>query len=237
MRVTFYLVYIVFAAGLCVHVFRVNEINYMHILELDYRKKVSQYQLWTSAAILMFIWTTAFTYDFLKVFFFDLGDRNDWSCLVLVILMLVICIQPCFNYFHRITRWELLKSLGQVVIAPFGTVRFRDYYLADCITSLTTPLADIGYICAYFNQGKWELLETQLDETKSLKIYLQIAYFLPIWWRFWQSIKKWKKGNKPQKKIALKYFAKFGPPIILLAGGKKKFGYAAFWPYFGAQMV
>ena len=112
MRVTFYLIYVVFAAGLCVHVFRVNEINYMHILELDYRKKVSQYQLWTSAGILMLLWTTAFTYDFLKVFFFNLGDRNDWSCLVLLVVMLFICIQPCFNFLQRITRWEILKSLA-----------------------------------------------------------------------------------------------------------------------------
>ena len=37
MRFLFILCYILFGVGLCIYVFRKNEINYMHIFELDER--------------------------------------------------------------------------------------------------------------------------------------------------------------------------------------------------------
>jgi hypothetical protein len=68
MRFTFLLIYAIFACGLCVHVFRKNEINYIHIFELDYKKKLNEFQLWTTSIILFSIWTIAFIFNFLKIY-------------------------------------------------------------------------------------------------------------------------------------------------------------------------
>jgi hypothetical protein len=43
MRFTFIIIYIIFASGWCISVFRKHEINYIHIFDMDYKKKVSEY--------------------------------------------------------------------------------------------------------------------------------------------------------------------------------------------------
>jgi hypothetical protein len=68
MRLTFLLIYIIFASGLCIYVFRRHEINYIHIFDMDYKKKVSEYHLWTAAMILFFLWTIAFTFNLVQIY-------------------------------------------------------------------------------------------------------------------------------------------------------------------------
>ena len=58
-RLTFFICYILFATGLCIHVFRRFEVNYLHIFELDYNFKIQQNQLWRLTSILLFIWVAA----------------------------------------------------------------------------------------------------------------------------------------------------------------------------------
>ena len=103
------------------------------------------------------------------------------------------------------------------MISPFGTVRFKDFFLADVITSMSTPLADIGLIVLLVGQGH--------DSNKSkIAIYFTIMSFAPYWWRFWQCInKRVKQGNKQQEANALKYLSKFGPPVAVLLGSGKTF--------------
>lgn len=62
---------------------------------------------------------------------------------------MVICLQPFNKCFHRNARYELLYTLWQIFKAPFGYVRFRDFFLADVITSMHTPLVDIGMTFEY----------------------------------------------------------------------------------------
>jgi hypothetical protein len=40
-----------------------------------------------------------------------------------------------------------IDQLGQILIAPFGRVRFRDFFLADILTSLPSVIA--GTIILY----------------------------------------------------------------------------------------
>jgi len=78
------------------------------------------------------------------------------------------------------------------LIAPFGTVRFRDFFFADVITSLTTPLKDIGFIALHLGD-----VEREKAKSNYLSTYLIIISFAPFWWRFWQCIHKaYKSGNK-----------------------------------------
>ena len=101
------------------------------------------------------------------------------------------------------------------MIAPFGKVRFRDFFLADVITSMSTPLADIGLIIILFKDGS--------NENRSkFEFYFTLMSFAPYWWRFWQCLNKWYKlGNKLQLVNATKYLSKFGPPIAILCGSSK----------------
>ena len=108
-----------------------------------------------------------------------------------------------------------MKCLAQIFIAPFGKVRFRDFFLADVITSMSTPLADLGLISILLKDG----MKTNKSD---MSIYFIIMSFAPYWWRFWQCINKWYKlGNKLQLVNATKYLSKFGPPIAILYGSSK----------------
>jgi hypothetical protein len=80
-------------------------------------------------------------------------DPNHWSWhhsydfigLFLILFFLIMCCNP-FDCFYKTARKELAWTILQILIAPFGTVRFRDFFFADVLTSMTTPLKDMGFI-------------------------------------------------------------------------------------------
>lgn len=69
MRFTFILIYSIFGCGICISVFRKHEINYIHIFDMDYKKKVNEFQLWVTSIILFFIWTIAFVVNCLQMYY------------------------------------------------------------------------------------------------------------------------------------------------------------------------
>lgn len=156
MRCTFIVVYILFAVGLCIRVFRQYEINYMHIFELDERLRVRQYTLWKMSVVLLFVWSLALCFNVMEISLevnpksSKTSEHSDWISIVLVIIILILCTQPFFNCFQKKARGELLWTIFNIFISPFGSVRFRDFFFADVITSITHPLVDIGFTFAYF---------------------------------------------------------------------------------------
>ena len=91
-----------------------------------------------------------------------------------------------------------MVTIYQILIAPFGSVRFRDFFFADIITSMGQPLADMGLITAYVNGGNWSINTplSKIDrEASSIVVYLTFMAYLPYWWRFWQCINKWYKHD------------------------------------------
>jgi hypothetical protein len=69
--------------------------------------------------------------------------------LAAIIVFAIICFFP-FHVFYLKARKELLVVLWNIVISPFGIVRFKHFFLADIITSFVTPLKDIGTISCFF---------------------------------------------------------------------------------------
>lgn len=52
-----------------------------------------------------------------------------------IVIFAIICFQPFHCLFLR-GRVALAQTLWNIVISPFGLVRFRHFFLADIITSL-----------------------------------------------------------------------------------------------------
>jgi predicted permease len=106
-------------------------------------------------------------------------------------------------------RKELMVVLYHIFISPFGTVRFKHFFLADVITSFVNPLKDIGFICAFFFSGKW--LNSELPSTKdneALLDYTLIVVFLPYWFRFAQCLRRFQETKlKAHLVNAGKYFS------------------------------
>jgi hypothetical protein len=89
------------------------------------------------------------------------------------------------------------------VISPFGTVRFRDFFFADVITSMGQSLKDIGAIMVFFGcnvNGKDDDKDSECMTKSWIAAnfkpnFLIVCSFIPFWFRFWQCInKQWHLG-------------------------------------------
>ena len=118
-----------------------------------------------------------------KVQYFSIG---------LLILFLGICLFP-FHCFYLRGRIQLARTLGNILIAPFGKVRFRHFFLADIITSMTGPLQHTMYVVCYY-KDKHFITSKKIhleDECSTAYTFFWIIAFLPYWWRFAQCLKKY----------------------------------------------
>ncbi len=79
--------------------------------------------------------------------------------LIVFAIFFGLCFAP-FHCFYMRARKELLIVLWNILISPFGIVRFKHFFLADIITSFVNPLKDIGFISCFFFSEKW--LESEL---------------------------------------------------------------------------
>ncbi len=70
------------------------------------------------------------------------------------IFFILFCFMP-FHVFYLRARKELLIVLWNILISPFGIVRFKHFFLADIITSFVNPLKDLGNISCFFFRGFW----------------------------------------------------------------------------------
>jgi EXS family len=69
-------------------------------------------------------------------------------CIISTFVVLFFIVEPFFNISFKVARMEFLWTMLMIVISPFGTVRFRDFFVADILTSLSTTLNDSGIMIA-----------------------------------------------------------------------------------------
>ena len=145
LRVTFFFIYLIFATGFCIQVFVIYGVNYLYIFELDPQAKMTHHQLYKVGTIFLFIWSTCFALSLIEIrlnyLFFH---QPMWLMLALSIFFLLYCLQPCFGCGYRRARFQVVVSIWEILISPFGRVRFRDFFMADVITSMAEPLKDIA---------------------------------------------------------------------------------------------
>ena len=72
-----------------------------------------------------------------------------------MVLFLGLCLMPIHCFYLR-GRIQLAKTLWNVLISPVGKVRFRHFFLADVITSMTASLENTATITCYFATGDFE---------------------------------------------------------------------------------
>ena len=133
--------FILFATGFAVQIFRRYNINYTFIFEIDQHYRLIHHQLYRLALIFTFVWFMCLTWQIAMVKLaaeFDDSDVQVFS-IILLVLFLGLCLMP-IHCFYLKGRIQLAKTLWNILISPFGKVRFRHFFLADIITSMTSPL-------------------------------------------------------------------------------------------------
>lgn len=74
--------------------------------------------------------------------------------LIALIIFIILCIVPGHVLYHR-ARKSLFFVLLNILISPFGVVRFRHFFFADILTSFVNPLRDLGHTGCFFIKGYW----------------------------------------------------------------------------------
>ena len=73
----------------------------------------------------------------------------------LVCLITFMCLNPFKWLFFRTDVVQLRWTFFDILIAPFGGVSFRHFFVANILTSMRQVLRDIGYVACYFTYGQW----------------------------------------------------------------------------------
>jgi xenotropic and polytropic retrovirus receptor 1 len=132
------------------------------------------------------------------------GDNSEtWPTFILLTLIIGLLFNP-FDMMYKAFRFELLYSLYQNIIAPFGVVRFKDFFVGDVLTSMVRPLHDVYFTGCFFLSDEWRTLTV----TNKCKLNHSIVLFvslLPYHIRFWQCINRY-------------YYTKMWFPHIVNAG-------------------
>ena len=133
------------------------------------------------------------------------SDMNIFTLLVVIILFLLM-INP-LHCFYRRARWALWDVIWQIIISPFGKVRFRDFFLADIFTSLVKPFQDMGYSACFFGTTAW--IDNHDPQCGWLPLVLILISLLPYYWRFMQCLNKYNETQLgfPHLVNAGKYFS------------------------------
>lgn len=128
--------------------------------------------------------------------------------LAVLVVFTFMCVQPFHCIFLK-GRVALAQTIWNIVISPFGMVRFRHFFFADIITSFIIPLKDLGYVGCFFTQGGWlESTQPKLDQCPQLENYLLGIAFLPYWFRLAQCFRRYHDTKmKIQLLNAGKYFS------------------------------
>lgn len=181
-------------------------IPYVLIFQLNPRTRLTHFQLQTEAANLTIV------YLFNSLMF--LTGTSDVNLVVYPLTLFLFVALKFFSPTRLISQWNsrslLLSTLGQIVIAPFGKIRFLEGFVADVLTSMVKIWVDVEaslciFLTWFFSAG----VGADLVECAGVaRVVVPIICALPLWWRFMQCLRRYydTTQRRPHLPNALKYF-------------------------------
>jgi hypothetical protein len=203
--------------GLSLFFWMKTKINYVYVLEIDPKTKISYLAVFRLAAVGTVMWMTAFLLyvGAAKGKLQLLSIPYNYYPALLVMLSLGLLVLP-LNVLHRSARYGLFATLFQVLITPFGSLRFKDFFLADVLCSFVRPAIDLGYTGCWLGTGVWlsdgnndsTITKYAICQQVTIKYFNPIISYLPYWIRFLQCLRKYKETKRvfPHILNAMKYF-------------------------------
>eukprot|EP01117_Protostelium_nocturnum_P007705 TRINITY_DN2766_c0_g1_i2.p1 TRINITY_DN2766_c0_g1~~TRINITY_DN2766_c0_g1_i2.p1 ORF type:complete len:824 (-),score=249.76 TRINITY_DN2766_c0_g1_i2:620-3091(-) len=213
--------------GLDLYIWTKYRVNYVFIFEFNARSHVRYQNILEKASLVTLIWVSSvFIYvisntekerlEFLKAI--PVQVHPFLLCLASVITIIVFQIKS--------KAW-LLKTIGRSLIAPFVNVKFRDFFLADQLASISIVLYDLEYTICYFFSDAWT------DDKKCLAANIwtrPVVAALPAFWRFMQCIRRYRDdGNYAHLLNAGKYSTVFFVSTFSVLRFNVDDDYATWW--------
>ncbi len=170
------------------HILRIYKINYLYIFEID--KQVTNWQMYRFGLLLSFI----FVFLLLNqeaVFKIDNIISHDAKLPVIVmsIVFFLIFFLP-IRFFQGNFRLQLGKAILHILVAPFGAVKFRHFFIADVFTSAKIMFFDTASMVCFYESGDYRSSAGGINCDWEV-LYGYTFSVLPYWWRFWQCIHRY----------------------------------------------
>lgn len=197
--------------GVNLLVWRRYRINHLYILDLDSHTR-DHAEMFSEATNVTFVFLSSFLV-FYKAQRADVGDFphwfRGWRARLIPLCLLAYMLLRAFVPWRR--RRSLWSTIYNIVISPFGRVRFRHFYVADVLTSLVKPLFQLVFSLCFYISGAWlsDGIEVGVcaDSGTLMRVLNPLILALPLWFRFMQCLRRYFDTHKrhPNLSNALKY--------------------------------
>lgn len=147
-----------------------------------------------TASILSMIWLTFYFIYLVSVKHIATSmvppSWAEWVVLGVTIVLIVLALLP-LPVFHLSSRVTLLTSFLNLIITPFGHMRFREFFLASILTSMVIPVTDTAYMLCYYPFRLWGP-KVEHNWCCSFNMFAApILTLLPFWWRTIQCLSRY----------------------------------------------
>eukprot|EP00002_Diphylleia_rotans_P010784 TRINITY_DN2133_c0_g1_i3.p1 TRINITY_DN2133_c0_g1~~TRINITY_DN2133_c0_g1_i3.p1 ORF type:complete len:622 (-),score=92.44 TRINITY_DN2133_c0_g1_i3:217-2082(-) len=167
-----------------------HRINYALILDVDPQTPINFRHIFEFASGLLLVYAIN-----LYVFIRKAEGSWDWVSLpphvlglISVCSLVVVCVYP-FKGLCQVQRTGLVRTIGRCVLAGVYRVEFRDFFLADQLTSLVIPMQDVLLITCQFQRDS--TAAEGLCCGKVVAFFLFVAIF-PSWMRLLQCLRRFR---------------------------------------------
>lgn len=191
-RAPFLVILFIFLIGINIYGWRSAGVNHVLIFELDPRNHLSEQHLMELAGIFGVVWAIS-VLSFL--YSESLSIPPFINPLSLMLVMILFVCNP-FKVFRWEARFWLLRTTGRMVAAPFFTVQFADFWLADQLNSLVVALMDFQYLLWFYFTSNWMGGSGSAIIRKSDFVIRPIVNCLPAWFRFAQCLRRYRDSRK-----------------------------------------
>lgn len=153
-RVIFFPIVLMLCVAVNIYIWKAARINYSFIFQFNPRTQLSPKQYLEAALILFNLLLLSIV---LFLWFEGAEERNEipnlnigWVHPVILYGVIILILIFPFKIFYRASRFWLLRVLFRIAIAPLKKVEFRDFWLADQLTSMGEFLFEAQFLfCIY----------------------------------------------------------------------------------------
>lgn len=190
------------------------KINYVHIFGVQPYFQLNHWQLYSMGMILLTIVTACLLcQEVSDIFGYRPSMRIGEPSVVCLIAVTLFFLMP-LNIVQQPARFELCKSLGRCAIAPFAKVHFRDFFLADVLTSASLAFADgASFLCLATTSDYDSVRKGSCPKFVKVGDWLML---LPFWVRLMQCLRRYfdDRSNVSQMYNAGKYSVSLASGVV-----------------------
>eukprot|EP00127_Corallochytrium_limacisporum_P001567 Clim_evm20s66 gene=Clim_evmTU20s66 len=192
--------------GATLYVWTKARINYVYLLELDPRTRLTFVQAFGEATRLSLVYFACL------IAFFAHAAGLIAEFIPAKAIPVGLLMYTLGKFFlplttHWASRKFLLDTLVSVFISPFGRVRFVDFYVADFLTSMVKIFALLLNAFLYVFTGHYRRHKHTGYQIVSIPWLVTLLVALPLWFRFMQCLRRYYDTGKrwPNLPNAVKY--------------------------------